>query len=319
MLLHLFPLLVLAAPPAPLDVGDRKQLFIDDRFLADRHRVELRVSPPQKLGPLRDEHGKPLHGHISGVIEDGGKVWLYLGAENVQVLESDDGLRFRRTGIRLPDGQFPTIFLDPHEADPAKRYKLFHLEFAEPFNPARHGVYASYSADGVIFKRVGRVLPLFPDNPPIVNWDGRINKYVIYTRAFCYDSENRRRVGRIETNDPLQPWPYCKARKDRVFPSIDNLPVVYGADGEDDPHSDVYYNAAGTYPWAQDVYLMFPTHFRHFAPDRHPFLRPRVKGQWEDYGMLEVQRAVSRDGVRWSRPGRGTPYVAPGLADEWDR
>jgi hypothetical protein len=319
MLFHLVLSLALASPLDPLDVGDRKQLFIDDKFLADRDRIELRVNPPQKLGPLRDEHGKPLHGHISRVIEDGGKVRLYLGAEDVQVLESDDGLHFRRTGIRLPGGQFPTIFRDPHEPDPGKRYKLFHLEFSEPFDPAKHGVFASYSADGITFKRVGRVLPFFPDNPTLVHWDGRINKYVIYTRAFCYDSENQRRIGRIETDDPLRPWPYHKTAKHRVFPSIDNIPVVYAADGEDDPHSDVYYNAAAIYPWAQEVYLMFPAHFRHFSPQRHPFVQPRVKGQWEDYGMLEVQLAVSRDGVRWSRPGRGTPYVAPGLADEWDR
>lgn len=34
--------------------------------------------------------------------------------------------------------------------------------------------------------------------------------------------------------------------------------------------------------------------------------------------MLEVQLAVSRDGVRWQRPSR-EPYFPTGLADEWDR
>ncbi|MBA3314610.1 MAG: hypothetical protein H0T47_15150 [Planctomycetaceae bacterium] len=75
------------------------------------------------------------------------------------------------------------------------------------------------------------------------------------------------------------------------FPSIENLPVVLQADAEDDPHSDIYYNAATIYPWAQDIYLMFPTHFRHFSPQRNPFIRPRTPGGWEDFGMLEVQLA----------------------------
>jgi hypothetical protein len=318
MLAIVFLVLAPAAPPTPIDVGDRKQLFIDDRFIAAREGIELHANPPQKLGTLRDENDKPYEGHIARVIDDGGKVQLYLGHEKVQILESDDGLEFRRTGTKLPGGQFPTIFLDPHETDPAKKYKLFHLEFSEPFDPARHGVFASYSADGVKFTKVGRVLPFFTDNPTIVHWDERIKKYIIYTRAFDYDSENQRRIGRIETDDPLKPWPYTKTAKHRLFPSIENIPVVYSADKDDDPHSDVYYNAAGMYPWAQDTYLMFPSHFRHFSPQRNPFIRPRVRGEWEDYGMLEVQMAVSRDGMKWSRPNREA-YIPNGLADEWDR
>lgn len=318
MTLQAFLLLVIGASSAPMDVGGRKQLFIDHQFISEHQRVALHVNPPQKLSPLRDEKGVLYQGHISRVIDDGGKAKLYLGHKNVQILESDDGLNFRRTGATLPGGLFPTVFLDPHEQDPAKKYKLFHLEFSEPFDPARHGVYASYSADGLKFTKVGRVLPFFTDNPVIVHWDERLRKYVIYTRAFDYDSENQRQVGRIETDDLLKPWPFKKTAKHRTFPSIENLSVVYAADKQDDPHSDVYYNAAGPYPWAQDVHLMFPTHFRHFSRERNPYIRPPVKDRWEDFGMLEVQLAVSREGIKWTRPSREA-YIANGLADEWDR
>lgn len=310
--------LALLAAPEPIDVGGRKQLFIDDRFIAEHSGVELRMNPAQKLGPLVDEEGRPLQGHVSRVIEDGGKVRLYLGADSVAVLESDDGLHFRRTGATISGGGFCTLFLDPHEADPARRYKMFHLEFSPPFDPAQHGVFASYSADGVHFTKVGRVFPFFTDNPTIVDWDARLGKYVIYTRAFDYDSENQRRIGRIETDDPLKPWPYRQTENHRIFPSLDNLQVVYEADDQDDPHSDVYYNAATIYPWAEDVYVMNPAHFRHFSPHRNPYIRPRAPGHWEDFGMLEVRLAVSRDGIHWSRPSR-EPYFPNGLADEWDR
>lgn len=312
------PLLLMAAPHAPIDVTTQKQLFIDRRFIDRSENVKLQVNQAQKLGLLRDEQDRPLQGHISRVIDDGGKVKLYLGADSVEVWESDDGLKFRNSGVKLGGGGFTTIFVDPRDPDPSRKYKLFHLEFSPPFDPAKHGVYASYSADGVNFTKVGRVLPFFTDNPTIVHWDDRLSKYVIYTRAFCYDNENQRRIGRIETDDVLKPWPYKPTEQHRLFPSIDNLDVVLSADKEDDPHSDIYYNASTIYPWAQDVYLMDQAHFRHFSPQRNPFIRPRQGGQWEDFGMLEVQLAVSRDGIRWQRPSR-EPYFPTGLPDEWDR
>ena len=302
----------------PIEVGDRKQLFIDHRFIAEQHRIELHANQAQKLGLLRDEQGEPLQGHVSRVIEEGGKIRMYLGADSVSILESDDGLQFRRTGHSISAGGFSTIFLDPHERDAAKKYKLFYQKFSPPFDPQVHGVYASYSADGLKFTEVGRVLPFFSDNPTLVHWDQRLGKYLIYTRAFDYNSENQRRIGRIETDDPLKTWPYRKTDNDRLFPSIDNIPVVLSADQEDDPHSDIYYNASSIYPWASDTYLMFTAQFRHFSPQRNPYIRPRVPGQWEDFGMLEVQLAVSRDGIKWSRPSR-EPYFPTGLPDEWDR
>ena len=303
---------------APIDVADQKQLFIDHRFIADSDNIELHTNPAQKIGMVVDENGKPLEGHVSRVIDDQGKVRLYLGADGVEVFESEDGLHFKRSGHSIGGGRFTIPFLDPHEKDPARRYKLFYLVFAPPFDPAKHGVYASYSADGVKFTKVGRVLPFFTDNPVIVQWDERLGKYVIYTRAFDYNSENQRRIGRIETDDPLKPWPYRKTDHDRMFLGIDNVDVVLSADRQDDPHSDIYYNAASIYPWAADTHLMFTAQFRHFSPQRNPFIRPRVAGQWEDFGMLEVQLAVSRDGIHWDRPSR-EPYFPTGLADEWDR
>ena len=316
-LLSLFQIIALS-PAGPIDVGDRAQLFIDHRFIAASDRIELRTNQAQKLGMAYDEQGEPIQGHISRVIDDRGKIRLYLGADSVKVFESDDAIRFRRTETAIGGGIFTTLFLDPHDPDESRRYKRFHLEFTPPFDPDKHGVYASYSADGVNFTQGGRVLPFFTDNPTLVHWDERIGKYVIYTRAFSYDSENQRRIGRIETDDPLKPWPYRKTSNDRMFLSIDNVQVVLSADSEDDPHSDIYYNASSIYPWAQDAYLMFTAQFRHFAPNRNPFVRPRVAGQWEDFGMLEVQLAVSRDGINWTRPGR-EPYFPTGLPDEWDR
>ncbi len=307
-----------AAHGAPLEIAGHKQLFIDQRFIADSHNVVLHMNQGQKLGAIADEQGRRIQGHVSGVWEDQGKIRLYIGADDLAVYESDDGQHFTRTTTNIANGFFPTIFLDAHEPDPARKYKLFWLQWKEPFDPKTDGVYAGYSADGVTFTDVGRVLPFYTDNPTLVYWDARIEKYLIYTRALARDSENQRRIARIETDDVLKPWPYTPTEKDGMFLTPDNARVVLAADAVDNPHSDIYYNAATLYPWAQDAYFMFTSQFRHFSPDRNPYIRPRTNGQWEDFGLLEVQMAVSRDGIAWSRPSR-EPYFPTGLADEWDR
>ncbi len=308
-----------AAAQAPLEIGSRKQLFIDQRFIAASKGVERHMNPAQKLGLILDEKGQPSSesGHTSRVIEDKGRIRLYVGAGDLFILESEDGIKFKRVDVRIGRGELPTIFLDPHDPDPARRYKLFWLQTQNPFNPKTDGIFAACSADGVQFTTVGRVLPFLIDNPTVVDWDERIGKYVIFTRTFSYDSENQRRITRLETDDPLKPWPYLPGNPKQERLTVANAPAVLEADKEDDPHSDIYYNSATIYPWAQDVYLMFTAQFRHFSPERNPSLRP-PNGHWEDFGLLEIQLASSRDGIQWQRVSR-EPYFPTGLADEWDR
>lgn len=304
---------------APREIGSRKQLFIDKRFIASSENVELRMNPAQKLGLILDDNGQPSpeSGHTSRVMEDQGKIRLYVGAGDLTVLESDDGLRFRRTGITIGRGELPTIFLDPHDPDPARRYKLFWLRSGSPFNRETDGIFAASSTDGLRFTEGVRVLPFLIDNPTIVDWDARIGKYVIFTRTFDYGSENQRRITRLVTDDPLKPWPYLPGDPGQERLTLKNAPPVLSADSGDNPHSDLYYNAATLYPWAQDAYFMFTAQFRHFSPQRNPALKP-PHGHWEDFGLLEIQLAASRDGISWHRPSR-EPYFPTGLADEWDR
>jgi len=314
----LFPVVLTSAAESPRDVGSRKQLFIDERFIANSEHVTLRTNPGQKLGQIMDAENKPLMGHVSRVIEDQGKIRMYVGHDGVAIYESDDGLHFKATGRSIGGGVFSTIFLDPHDPDPAKRYKLFLLKSQSPFNPETDGVYAYVSGDGLEFTEVGPVLKRFTDNPTIVLWDARIGKYVIYLRALAYDNPNQRRIARIEVDDLLQPWPIRPTKDPRPFLDIENATVVLAADAEDDPDSDMYYNAAAIYDEAADTYLMFATQFRHLSQRRHPFVKPPRPGQWEDFGPLEIQLAVSRDGIHWKRPSR-EPYFPMGLPDEWDR
>ena len=301
----------------PIFIAGKKQLFIDNKFIAKSRNIKLHTNPAQKLGRITDKDGQPLQGHVNKVLDFDGKTRLYLGADHAEIIDSEDGIRFQRTGIKYP-GEFPTIMFDEHDSDPSRRYKLFWGKFSAPFNAETDGIYAAFSADGVHFVEPRVVLPFWTDNPTIVSWDGRIGKYVINMRAHAIGEPNQRRIARIVTDDPLKPWPYKGQRGETNLFCIENADVVLMADEKEEPMSDMYYNAATSYPWAEAVYLMFPANFRHFGPKQQPFIRPNKQGQWEDFGMLEVQLAVSRDGVHWQRPSR-EPYFPIGLADEWDR
>ena len=65
--------------------------------------------------------------------------------------------------------------------------------------------------------------------------------------------------------------------------------------------SSSHNNSATIYPYADDVYLMFLTPFRHFAPSRQPEFYKHVQTR-EDFGLIEIQLASSRDGINWTRP-----------------
>ncbi len=297
----------------PIDVGDRKQLFIDERFIAARERIELRANPPQKLGLLRDENDKPFQGHVARVIDDGGKVRLYLGHEDVQVLESDDGLKFRRTGAKLPGGQFPTIFLDPHETDPAKKYKLFHLEFSSPVRPGQaRGVRELLGRRGEVHEgRAGApVLHRQPDRRPL----GRADQEVRHLHPRVRLRLGEPAAGRAHRDG--RPAQAVAVHEDGEAPAV---PVDRRTSRWCTPptrRTTRTRTCTTTRPertrGRRTCTSCSPPTSGTSRRERNPFVRPRVKGQWEDYGMLEVQLAVSRDGVKWSRPER-TAYIPNGL------
>ena len=71
------------------NVGDRRQMFIDRRFIEAEENVTLDVNPPQKLGLIRGADGKPWEqsAHVSRVIDDQGAYKLYYGADVLHIAE----------------------------------------------------------------------------------------------------------------------------------------------------------------------------------------------------------------------------------------
>jgi hypothetical protein len=331
-----------ALKDTPLEVGAEKQLFIDKRFISSSHNVNLHMNHAEKIGKIIKGTQKPYLNYpamVLNVFEDNGIYKLYYGCHTggghtLAYAESSDAINWKQPNLGLIDlagstdnnmifrgeyAAFAYVFKDAHESDPAKRYKAFWPKWTpgKPFNPAHDGIYAYYSSDGIQFIEAGQVLPKFPDNPPIVHWDKRIGKYVIYTRVFDLSVENKRKIGRIETDDCLAPWPYNSSNDSSWLLSTHHISTVLEADNHIAPYSDYYYNSATIYPYADDVYLMFLTPFRHFGPSRQPEFYKHVETR-EDFGLIEIQLAISRDGINWTRPFY-EPYIRTGTTREWDR
>jgi hypothetical protein len=329
------------ARPQVWDISDQKQLFIDSRFLATSRNVTLTMNPAQKLGivlPSGDVPWEVGSGGYFRVLDEGSegreKCRLYYGSftregHGLAYAESEDGLHWvkprlgvvsvegnRDNNLIYPDNAIDAMVMSDPRDIPERRYKMLRSLWSR--DKARDGVYVSCSADGIHFdKEEKRVFPMWNETGLIADWDPALKKYVIFTRVFVQNSENQRRIGRIVADDLLQPWPYRGSVSELGCPSPENIDQVLSVDTADDPFSDFYTGGAVRYPYAQDVYLMFPSPFRHFAPSpgRQPWFQFEPGN---DYGLIETQMAVSRDGITWSRPDR-RPYFPMGLPDEWDR
>jgi len=334
-----------------MDIGDRKQLFIDERFVTASENVSLRVNPPVKAGPIgldTDTSG------MVGVVAYQGQYWMYYRV--AQGEEGGFGLAFSRDGVTwrqprgdcgfgpgralpLPGVDSGMVCVDPKE--PEYPFKgLFDIRRAQAWGldpaqfgdvpptgttqaTARGGLLLFRSRDGLQWERVqGLPVPFLCDTQNQLLYDPRIDRYVAYLRAFpTLDGphRNKRCVVRAEMPDLYQmPWPHVSnpanlRQPPHDFPYInDEMPIVMAADEEDPSATDLYGPNVEPYPWAQDVYLAFPPMYRTWGYSGQSISHGRDhRGTISNDGLFETHLAVSRDGVDWHR--YRTPYVPAGL------
>jgi hypothetical protein len=138
-----------------------------------------------------------------------------------------------------------------------------------------------YSSDGLCWTRYPKpVCDIWADSQYSGLWDDQIKKYVIFGRM----AGRGRAIGRSESSD---------------FKTFSPLSLVLETDDQDVPNSDLYNSAALKYPYAANVYLMFPSLYNH------------------NDETLDIRLAVSRDGIHWSWPER-KPFIPLGKKGEFD-
>jgi len=337
-----------ARAQSPLDVGDRRQVFIDGRFIDQSTGIELAVHRPHKTGQIiiePDRRWEQDLGQYHCVLKYGDTyhLWytVYVKANqdseplrSIAYARSTDGVKWQKPDVGLVEiygkrnnnivlGQGfggikgathgCMVFIDP-QAGPNEKFRLVS-------NPKELGksLQIFSSPDGIHWKLTHSNVIKFRserhhlDSQNVIFWDDRIERYVAYVRRNLRPFASQgRSVARAESANLSN------------FPDVEDLDVVLAftdgdpmfrrtAQKEGIQVADFYTNATIKYPWAQDAYYMFPSLYFHYGT----FLTDFRKGQPVNAGSLDSRFAASRDGARWQRYDRH-PFVRLGMKDMWD-
>ena len=311
----------LAADAQPIDIGHRKQLFIDSRFIADQKNVTLTMNPAQRTGEACLVADQALErgwiGSYLTVIHEGDRFRMWYEAFHwgpvgdrasaplckLCYAESEDGIHWTKPHLGLYDFDGSRdnnlvfhgranwihgccVFVDP-TAPPGERYKMI---YGDRYREEGRATAGAYSSDGIHWQAYEPrfIVKRGTDTQNIAFYDTRINKYVAYQRLNNHEN----------TEYPYDIRAVCRAEASE-FTSFSKPVVVMEADERDPAYCDIYNNAITLYPYAQDAYIGFPSIFYHSD------------------GSLVPQLAISRDGVQWSRPWR-EPFIELGPEGSFD-
>jgi hypothetical protein len=332
-----------------LNVGGRKQLFIDEKFVEQAEGVKWRVNPPLKTGLVLAGTNSWENGLIFGastVLEDQGKYRLWYTACPVPpgkvtnetyhdfflcYAESTDGTHWLKPDVGIYEWQGSRqnnilmkvpmevgggVFVDP-TAPRDERYKLVGRLYGY-----RDDRFPSSRGTGP--EGTGVYAYTSPDG---LHWQFRPERLYPFeadaiNMAF-YDSDRgtylayirtrigkgRRSVGVVETTEFHKQWPFGNDQPGRI-------PLALAPSPDDPPDVDYYCPAVVKYPWADGAYLMFASVYRHFPrPKPGSYLDDGRK--YHNDGLLDVTLAASRDGLKFRRVSR-EPYLGLGVAGARD-
>jgi hypothetical protein len=337
---------------SPLQLGDRKHLFIDDAMIAEMRDIVFTVNPPRKAEKVIDNIEGPFRKHLTVIEDEEGLIRIYNGAhddylivhtskDGVHFEAPDTGIEYRgRKNIVIPErvGGMGNPFIDPNGSGDRK------WKYITGYHS--RGVYLYTSPDGWKWKRDKMALvPFRSGTQSCTFYDDQRQIYVSTHRTGIFNTPGlatQRSTVVTETTDlgrpilykPLTQADYFDLRGTKRLREplpwwLDNGPLTPGDFGLEFPHgfdpdeadpagTDIYITKAMKYPYAPDTYIAFPIIYFHYEKDgppaRQELMNPkRERGE----GPVETQIAVSRDGKNWKRYYRPA-YVGVGMHEGID-
>ena len=330
--LVILPVLDLTAQEKPIDIGSRRELFVDD-FLIDKLdnvRLELQHPQPQEIVFACD---KPWEGNTCiyfRIIPDEGKyrMW-YQGAHwqldpadpmkthpyHICYAESDDGIHWTRPNLSLieVDGSkennivvtgvydnFTPLRDDNPKCDPQARYKAL--------GQSKDGLIAWQSPDGIHWQRLGDKPVITKgafDSQNVAFWDAPSNKY----RAYIRDFHDGLRDIRLAFSDDFVTWTVPEMLK--VTPAV--------------AKEQFYVNCIARYDRAPHLLLGFPVRYveRPWSPSmralpdlKHRELRAKA-GERIGTAITDGAFMSSRDGLNFHRWTEAFLRIGPERPGSW--
>ena len=329
-----------------IDIGSRKQLFIDGRFIASQSGIELSMNPPVQhpdpvLVPDKPWEAVGIGGYntVWRESDERFRMWYHASmksghpAEGAQLLcyaESEDGIHWHKPELGLvpfrgsrtnnivapilerQSMQGATVYRD-ERAPPAERYKLwskFRPTDDEIAAGAEQGLWAMHSEDGIHW----RVYPDQP-NPPdtmcdtqnMLFWDDRLELYVGYTRV-----KETQRLDEAAAAEGRGRYRSVGRITSPDFSNWSPLDITFEADAED-LAIPVPYQRDDPRPNI-DFYTSCAMKYGD-AQDVY-LMFPSAYYHWgenEYPATLDVQLLTSRDGIQWQRAGQRRPDLRRGL------
>ena len=334
---------------ATVDIGDRRQVFIDKLFLAESRGVELVVHPPRKTGEHTIPADRPWErggiGPYSSVMKVGETYHMWYHAMDmvqwhtgdtngcICLARSDDGVHWKKpelglieyqgdkannivighgaAGIKIgQDGMM--VFLDP-TAPTEQRFRMV-ARFGAPVEEGQ-AIHIFSSPDGIHWKLT---------HPSVVTARPQERGHHLDCQNVIFWDERIGKYVAYVRKNRSEPGSQgrCVARGESEhlggFPVVQDMPIVFGGDRQDLFHGDTpvvdfYLSATIQYPWAERAYYMFPTAYYHYigALGEFPDAIPT------NAGPLDTQFAASRDGITWHRYDRRA-FVPLGMKGEFD-
>ena len=312
-----------------------KHLFLDNLVIEETNQVSSSLHQPIKysgnplLFPLYPWEGRvqlygtvwmdPEVGHfrmwymglggmgITSMSAGNKSKWSKMGFDpynltyNIGYATSNDGIFWERSNLGLIEFEGSrdnnvvvtnaggaNVVRDDRIPSSERRYKSLFYESCDPDGTSNEGdgVSVAFSPDGLHWKKYegNPVIKRASDSHTLLGWDDLHNQYVAYCRPSVHEGDFTRRIGRCVSDDFVH-W---------------SDPVEVLVPDEQDPPGLQFY-AMQVFKY-EDLYIG-----QLLAYQTRPE-EPHIRF----YGTVDVQLAVSRDGIKWERIGNRQPFIPNG-------